>query len=102
MNQLALFEALPAPTAVPRATLPTTRRQVAAGGRAAGRVLGTLVRLPITASIQGKQWRQYTMGLSGRVELIEGDLAGVRIASLGHKFDGRLAVVELSSLSACN
>ena len=102
MNQLALFEALPVPAPVAGAMYPTTKRHAAASGAAAGWAVGMLVRLPITATIEGEQWRQYTMGLSGRIEVIEGDLAGVRIDCAGHKFGGRLAVAHMAGLSANN
>lgn len=98
MNQLALFDMLPAPEA--RAMQPRPKRQTAVGEARDVLAVGMLVRLPITASIQGERWRQYTMGLSGRVELIEGDLAGVRITSAGRRFDGKLAVAHLVGLSA--
>jgi hypothetical protein len=52
------------------------------------------VQLPIAATIQGEKWMQYTMGASGSIEVIEGELIGVRIESPGHRFDGRLAVVR--------
>lgn len=52
------------------------------------------VQLPVAATIQGEKWMQYTIGAQGSVEVIEGDLIGVRIDSPGHRFDGRLAVVR--------
>lgn len=100
MNQLPLFEILPAPMA--RTTQPAPKPKHVAGEARSVWSVGMLVRLPITAGIEGETWRQYTMGLSGRVELIEGALAGVRIASPGHKFHDKLGVAHLAALSANN
>jgi len=98
VNQLALFDlpaALPAPARRDR-PVEQARKENVRSTRAALRV-GTLVDLPITASIQGEKWRQYTTGLSGRVEVIEDGLAGVRVVAPGNWLDGRLAVVEIRS-----
>lgn len=100
MNQLALFEMLP--PSVGRAAQPAPKRRAAAREARGAWAVGMLVRLPISSSIQGERWRQYTMGLRGRVEWIEGDLAGVRVVSTGHKFDGKVATAHQRGLSVNN
>lgn len=100
MSQLALFDALPAAPARHRPK-PAKLQQAPVDAKQEARAywkVGMLAYLGITASIQGEQWAQYTIGCTGRVEVIEGNLAGVRIDTPGHKFDGRLAVKRLDHL----
>jgi len=101
MSQLALFDSLPtspAPVrrkpAAPQQVKPTDAREEAR----AYWTVGMFAYLGVTSTIHGEQWVQYTIGCSGRVEVIEGDLAGVRIDTPGHKFDGRLALKRLAHL----
>lgn len=102
MNQLALFDlpAAPAPTRRYR-SVEQARKDDVRSTRAALRV-GMLVHLPITAAIEGERWCQYTMGLRGRIERVDGDLAEIRIDRPGHKFDGKLAAAYLFGLSGNN
>lgn len=99
MNQLVLFE-MPPPVA--RAAQPAPKHRSAAGEARGAWAVGMCVCLPITATIEGERWRQYTVGLYGRIEAIDGELAEVRIDSPGHKFDGKLAVAHSRGLSSNN
>ena len=101
MSQLALFDSLPTSPVRPRrkSAAPEQAKPVDASEEARSYwKVGMLAYLGVTSTIQGEQWVQYTIGCSGRVEVIEGDLAGVRIETPGHKFDSRLAVKRLAHL----
>lgn len=101
MSQLALFDSLPTPPAPPRRESAALEQAKPADAREEARVywkVGMFAYLGVTSTIQGEQWVQYTIGCSGRVEVIEGDLAGVRIDTPDHKYDGRLAVKRLAHL----
>jgi hypothetical protein len=102
VNQLALFDLPTAPAPSRRSRSGERARNEDAHSTRAALREGMLVGLPITAAIEGERWRQYTMGLRGRIELIDGDLVEVRIDRPGHKFDGKLALAWLFGLSGNN